>query len=274
MPTCTFLFPSTAPALHTQTHAQTHTQQVIQFLAMANSLMLLSLSRRRRQPRVRLQNVQPEVPVLPSTRQRTETSSMFRRRKSCVIPTLRPTLSKSFNSLPWQPLLSLSRRRRQPRVRLQNVQPEVPVLPSTRQRTEIDFLHVQAPEKPNECSICGLEFAIGQALGHRPTTDGKAEQRTGPVWSIRFLPVFVEARLKAQAREIEEEQPTSEKTTCLNPAKIDQPTEALDSIRCCISPDKIKEEDPEAIGAQAAIETVLGISHMEDRLAALGFSFS
>ncbi|KAF7148955.1 hypothetical protein RHSIM_Rhsim03G0099200 [Rhododendron simsii] len=82
-------------------------------------------------------------------------------------------------------LLSLSRRRRQPRVRLQNVQPEVPVLPSTRQ-TDRDFLHVQAPEKPNECSICGLEFAIGQALGHRPTTDGKAEQRTGPVWSIRL----------------------------------------------------------------------------------------
>ncbi|XP_058214478.1 zinc finger protein ZAT12-like [Rhododendron vialii] len=42
-----------------------------------------------------------------------------------------------------------------------------------------DFLHVQAPEKPktHECSICGLEFAIGQALGHCPTTYGKAEDR-------------------------------------------------------------------------------------------------
>ncbi|KAF7121184.1 hypothetical protein RHSIM_Rhsim13G0001300 [Rhododendron simsii] len=58
--------------------------------------------------------------------------------------------------------------------------------PSKHSTTDRDFLHVQAPEKPNECSICRLEFAIGQALGHRPTTDRKAEQRTGPVWSIRL----------------------------------------------------------------------------------------
>ncbi|KAE9448596.1 hypothetical protein C3L33_19496, partial [Rhododendron williamsianum] len=51
--------------------------------------------------------------------------------------------------------------------------------PSKHSTTDGDFLHIQAPKKPktHECSICGMEFAIGQALGHRPTTDGKAEDR-------------------------------------------------------------------------------------------------
>ncbi|KAG5563881.1 hypothetical protein RHGRI_000162 [Rhododendron griersonianum] len=31
--------------------------------------------------------------------------------------------------------------------------------------------------KTHEGSICGMKFAIGQALGHRPTTNGKAEDR-------------------------------------------------------------------------------------------------
>ncbi|KAI8538665.1 hypothetical protein RHMOL_Rhmol09G0122400 [Rhododendron molle] len=102
-------------------------------------------------------------------------------------PTLRPTFSKSFNSLPW---------RTASRSSLESAPPLAACLlarcatgsspPSKLSTTDEDFLHVQAPEKPktHKCSICELEFEIGQVHGHHPTTHGKAEERPSLEQSI------------------------------------------------------------------------------------------